>query len=166
MWFLVSLGFWALVAFAVARFLQYGVFLSGGVLRLTVRINERLLMDRFNVYLASKPMLTEERLYDDHNTVVHYSWEERSRASEFGHSAPRVTVAYDRATGYMLSVSVEYNKRMARRNQGLTGAEVRNKVCDDMVKAAIFEDATYSFKEDVILAGAEDLRAFADTKRE
>lgn len=31
----------------------------------------------------------------------------------------------------------------------LTGAEVRNKVADDMAQAEIFEDAGYTFKEEV-----------------
>lgn len=75
---------------------------------------------------------------------------------------PRVTVEYDRATGYMLYVVVEYNRRAARRNQALTGAEVRNKVCEDMLEAGVFEDRGYTFREDVILAGAEELRTFAD----
>ena len=64
----------------------------------------------------------------------------------------------------MLSVTVEYNRRMARRNQELTGAEVRNRVCDDMVRSGIFLDSTFTFKEDVITAGAEDLRAFFNSK--
>ena len=59
---------------------------------------------------------------------------------------------------------IEYNRRAARRNQALTGAEVRNKVCEDMIKAGFFEDTGYTFKEDIILAGAEDLRAFSVTK--
>lgn len=84
--------------------------------------------------------------------------------AEFGYSAPRITCEYDRATGFLLSVYIEYNRRAARRNQALTGAEVRNKVCEDMIKAAFFEDTGYTFKEDIILAGAEDLRAFSVTK--
>ena len=65
---------------------------------------------------------------------------------------------YDRATGYMLSVTIEYNRRMARRNQALTGAEVRNKVCENMIAAAIFEDSKFTFKEDVITVDASELR--------
>ena len=194
-WFGVSISFWALLAYAVSRFLGYAVFLSGGVLRIRVRIMQRLLMNRFNVFLAKKPMLMEERHYDERNTVVHYSWEEGRDAKgacasrkqpahaahphpphptttttthththtlrapkEYGYSVPKVTVEYDRATGYMLSVSIEYNRRMARRNQALTGAEVRNKVCENMIAAAIFEDANFTFKEDVVTVDASELR--------
>ena len=75
------MGFWLVVGFAVVRSLGYFVFLSGGVIRIYVRINEKLSMERFNLYLATKPVLQEERRYDDHNTIVHYSWEEHSRAN-------------------------------------------------------------------------------------
>lgn len=154
---------------------------------------QRLLMDRFNVFLASKPMLQEERNYDERNTIVYYSWEEGKNPkgawsaaalspppppffviypssptsplppslpalSEFGFSPPRVTVEYDRATGFMLSISIEYNRRKASRNQALTGAEVRNKVCENMLAAGIFEDKAFTFKESVVFARAEDLK--------
>jgi hypothetical protein len=78
--------------------------------------------------------------------------------AEFGYSLPRVTVEYDRATGFMLSISIEYNRRQAKRNQALTGAEVRNKVCENMLAAGIFEDKAFTFKEDVVYAGTEELR--------
>ena len=58
----------------------------------------------------------------------------------------------------MLSVTIEYNRRQARRNQALTGAEVRNKVCEGMLAAGIFEDKAFTFKEDVVYAGTEELR--------
>jgi len=81
-----------------------------------------------------------------------------NRAAEYGYSLPKVTVEYDRSTGYMLSVTIEYNRRAARRNQALTGAEVRNKVCENMLAAGIFEDKAFTFKEEVVYAGSEELR--------
>jgi len=75
-WFGFSFFVWSLVGWAVTRFLHYAIFLSGGVMRLHIRVAQRLLMDRFNAYLAGKPMLQEERNYDEKNTIVYYSWEE------------------------------------------------------------------------------------------
>jgi len=68
-------------------------------------------------------------------------------------------VEYDRATGFMLGISIEYNRRLARRNQALTGAEVRNKVCENMLAAGIFEDRAFTFKEDVVMAKVEDINS-------
>jgi hypothetical protein len=77
--------------------------------------------------------------------------------AEFGGSAPRVTVEYDRNTGFMLGIILEYNRRLAKKNQALTGAEVRNRVCEEMVAAGIFEDKDYSFAELVKVATDEEL---------
>lgn len=73
--------FWALMSYATTRILGFLVFAHGGVIRQRVRVSQRLLMDRFNVYLASKAMFTEERhYYDEHNTTVLYTWDETSAA--------------------------------------------------------------------------------------
>ena len=57
----------------------------------------------------------------------------------------------------MLSVTIEYNRRLARHNQALTGAEVRNKICESMIAAAIFEDTNFTFKEEVITVDASEI---------
>ncbi len=75
-WFIFSIFFWGLVAYASTRFLQFFVFVSAGVITMRIRIMQRLLMDRFNVYLATKNMVIEERQYDEKNTVVLVTWEE------------------------------------------------------------------------------------------
>lgn len=93
----MSLAFWALLAFATQRLLSHYVFLSGGTVRIRVRIMQRLLMDRFNVYLATKPMLTEERNYDERNTTVLYSWEEGVHArGAWGGGALRAAAKQDK----------------------------------------------------------------------
>ena len=68
---------------------------------------------------------------------------------------------YDRATGYMLGIVMEYNRRAAKKNQALTGAEVRNKVCDDMLAAGVFEDRAFTFREEVKIASDEDVAQMA-----
>ncbi len=75
-WFVFSIFFWGLVAYASTRFLQYFVFVSAGVITMRIRIMQRLLMDRFNVFLATKSMVVEERHYDEKNTTVLFTWEE------------------------------------------------------------------------------------------
>ncbi len=57
----------------------------------------------------------------------------------------------------MLGIVIEYNRRTAKKNQALTGAEVRNRVCEDMMAAGIFEDRDFSFAEQVKVASDEEL---------
>lgn len=80
-WFIFSMLFWALCAYAAVRFLRYFVFVSQGVVTMRLRIMQRLLMDRFNVYLATKNAVVEERQYDEKNTTVLFTWEESGPAA-------------------------------------------------------------------------------------
>lgn len=160
-WFVFAMFTWLAVAFAATRVLAYFVYVSAGVVTLRIRIMQRLLMERFNIYLATKNMVTEERMYDEKNTTVRFSWEETVSARDYGGSAPRVTVEYDRATGFMLAIIIEYNRRVAKKNQSLTGAEVRNKIYDEMSAAGIFEDRAFSFAENVKVASEDELRDLA-----
>jgi WD repeat-containing protein 35 len=160
-WFVFSMFTWLAVAVAATRVLTYFVFVSSGVVTMRIRIMQRLLMERFNIYLATKNMVTEERQYDEKNTVVLFTWEETVAARDYGGSAPRVTVEYDRATGHMLSIVIEYNRRLAKKGQALTGAEVRNKIYEEMSANRIFEDVTFSFAENVKVASEEELRDMA-----
>jgi hypothetical protein len=149
--------FWVLLAYTVSRVLSFMTFASSGVIRMRIRIYERLLMDRFNVYLATKNMSMEERHYDERNTIVQYSWEETGASAEYGGAPPRVTVEYDRATGFMLAVVIDYNRRKAKKAAALTGAEVRNRVADDIVNAGVFENRTYTFREEIQIASEEEV---------
>jgi WD repeat-containing protein 35 len=160
-WFIFSMFTWLAVAVAATRVLGYFVFVSSGVVTMRIRIMQRLLMERFNIYLATKNMVIEERQYDEKNTVVYFTWEETVAARDYGGSAPRVTVEYDRSTGHMLNIIIEYNRRLAKKNQSMTGAEVRNKIYEEMSANRIFEDSTFSFAESVKIASEEELRDMA-----
>ena len=160
-WFVFSMFTWLAVAVAATRVLGYFVFVSSGVVTMRIRIMQRLLMERFNIYLATKNMVIEERQYDEKNTVVYFTWEETVAARDYGGSAPRVTVEYDRSTGHMLNIIIEYNRRLAKKNQSMTGAEVRNKIYEEMSANRIFEDSTFSFAESVKIASEEELRDMA-----
>jgi hypothetical protein len=61
----------------------------------------------------------------------------------------------------MLNIIIEYNRRLAKKNQSMTGAEVRNKIYEEMSANRIFEDSTFSFAESVKIASEEELRDMA-----
>jgi hypothetical protein len=114
-WFAFNMLFWAVVAFASVRFLQYFVYAAGGMLTLRLRIMQRVKLERLNVYIATKNTTIEERLHDEHNTPVRVSWVDMGRVREFGGVAPRITLEYDRSTAFLHSVIIEYNRRAAKK---------------------------------------------------
>jgi WD repeat-containing protein 35 len=163
-WFVFSMVTWGAVALGSMRLLNFFVYVSAGIVTMRVRIMQRLVMDRFNLYLSTKNMVVEERQYDEKNTVVLFTWEETLAAREYGGSAPRITVEYDRHTSFMLAVIIEYNRRAAKKTQSMTGSEVRNKICEEMISAGIFDDKFFTFAENVRIVSEDELRDIAATE--
>ena len=118
MWFLVNMAFWGGVASLSLRALQLVNYTSQGTITVRVKVMQRLMLDRFALYLASKNTSAEERVYDHNNALVRQSWTEVARTKEYGGAPPKVTVEYDKSTGFMHSVTVEYSRRAAKRCVG------------------------------------------------
>ncbi len=66
----------------------------------------------------------------------------------YGGIAPRVTAHYDKATGFMHYLTVDYNRRLADKKTALTTLEVKNLVSDELVEAGFFVDRSFAFRED------------------
>ena len=109
------MGFWASVSTLALRALQLINYTSQGAITVRVKVNQRLMIDRFALYLASKNTSAEERVYDHNNALVRQSWTEVARTKEYGGAPPRVTVEYDKSNGYLHSVVIEYSRRAAKK---------------------------------------------------
>jgi WD repeat-containing protein 35 len=145
-WFLLNMLFWALCAYGVHRMLANMVFRSLGKVSVRVRIMQRLRMAEFNAYVGTKLTALEERDFQERNALVRVSWEE-SDAEAWGGFPPYVQLEYDAQTHFLHAVTMHYNRRDAIKSMALTAPELRNKLCDEMVNARVFEDLTFTFRE-------------------
>lgn len=75
-WFLVNMLMWALLAFAVLRVLNMFNFAAQGTTVIRVRVMQRIILERFYAYLATKVTSVEERGYEENNTMVSITWED------------------------------------------------------------------------------------------
>ena len=110
--------FWAGLALFSSNTLALLAYAKQGVVVTRVRVNEKLVLDRWAVFLASKNSSAEERVvYDDRNTVVRQSWVEGGARAvrEYGGAVPTITVEYDKATAFLHEVTVEYPRRLAKK---------------------------------------------------
>lgn len=159
MWFWISLAMWAAVLYATNRMLTQMKFVSLGKMTVRIRIMQRLDLERFHAYVQTKVTALEERDFQERNSIIRVSWEEVDKEA-WGGSAPYIVLEYDAETQYLHSISINYNRRDAIKNLALTAPELRNKLCDEMLDAQVFEDGNYTFRE----ATAEDLEEFGAMK--
>lgn len=61
---------------------------------------------------------------------------------------PRLTAYYDKTTGFMHWLTIDYNRRLADKKTALTTLEVKNLVSDELVEAGFFVDRAFAFRED------------------
>lgn len=56
-------------------------------------------------------------------------------------------IEYDKATEFMHSMEIHYNRRKASKETAYTAPELRNRICDELLGNQIFEDPNYDFRE-------------------
>jgi hypothetical protein len=74
------------------------------------------------------------------NELVSVSWVEPDR-KEWGYFAPAITVYYDLTTQFLLSIELQYNRRLAKRNLAFNAEELRDRLKQDMDSAKIWAAA-------------------------
>lgn len=148
-WFFFNLIFWATTAYGLYKLGQYLVFLSMGRITLRIRVMQRLSPTNFNALLQSKETSLEDKDVDDYNTIVRIMWTEKDKAA-FGGTVPTVQVEYDTDTAFLHYIYVSYNRHLAKADEALTAAQVRNRVAQDFVSAEVFEDDQYTFEEEIL----------------
>jgi hypothetical protein len=145
-WFLISLLFWAAVAYGLFRVLQFLVFRSDGLLTMRIRVMQRLRPEQFALFLRSRNTSVEDRDVEQFNTIVRVTWEEDDRSS-YGGTTAAVTAEYDTETAFLHYIYIRYNRRDANKANVLEPAKLRNKTADDLREAGVFVDPDYTFAE-------------------
>lgn len=72
--------------------------------------------------------------------IAHYS-------TVWGGCSPEITIEFDEKNSYLLSTTLTYNKREAKRKLALNAFELKTKICKELDDAAIFEDEEFSMAE-------------------
>jgi hypothetical protein len=147
-WFLMNIAFWGISAYVVQRVLNQMQFTAMGKLTVAVQIMQKVDMQRFNAYLATKLTALEARDFLERNSMVQVAWSEADREA-WGGYAPYIQLEYDAETSFLHHITIHYNRRDAVKSMALTPPELRNKLCDEMLDAQIFQDPAFTFREEL-----------------
>merc|ERR1711939_667794 len=84
-------------------------------------------LDRFEAWLDTKKILSEDATWDKDTNITKSMWQE-TKATAWGGFAPKVEVEYDSVNNYILNVSVFYT----RAKGNLTTSDLRLRVIDEL----------------------------------
>lgn len=96
-------------------------------------MNRKVFVDKLRTFLLSKLHSTEERSYDDFGDVVKITYVDNLKR-DWGGSKPTITFEYDERNGFLLMVTVAYNRRQAKQTLVFTADELRSKIMEVLLR--------------------------------
>ena len=94
---------------------------------INVTINKKIDTMKLRELIVGKEKSTEEHRYDGNKHMVKVTYEEPG-PGEWGGSSPFVTLEYDEKNSILLKMTIQYNRREARKEMVLTADELKQKV--------------------------------------
>lgn len=139
-WFFISLIVWGLSVAGIIYWYSLTNFQAQGLTTVRMKIHRKVFLSKLREFLASKPHSYEERNYDDNNDIVKITYTEASK-QDWGGSRPTIVVEFDERNGFLLSVTITYNRRHAVKTLVFNAEELRAKVMDDLNAVDIWDIA-------------------------
>lgn len=138
-WFLINIASWFCLGFLVIKFMRWLAYRSAGMITLRMKLMKKINVENLTKYLYTKNISHEDRDYDKVTDIVKVQWTEDDRR-DWGGFAPKVTIEYEEFNGYMLNITLAYNRRQARRDLVFNARELKAKLMDQLKAAEIFEE--------------------------
>eukprot|EP01038_Epipyxis_sp_PR26KG_P007778 gene7778-10566_t len=127
LWFIISMFVWIVVCLITWQSYNSRNYINQGVTTIRLKVNRKIFVDRLHQFLRTKVHSAEERQYDDNNDVVKITYVDNVKR-DWGGSKPTITLEYDERNQYLYSVTVQYNRRQARKALVFNAEELREKI--------------------------------------
>lgn len=131
LWFLFSLLAWLIVSLAVWQSYRSTNYVKQGLTTIRIKINRKVFLDKLNNFLRTKVHSYEDRQYDESNNVVRITYEDNMKR-DWGGSKPTITMEYDELNAYLLAVTIQYNRRRARKALVFNAEELKEKIMEEL----------------------------------
>lgn len=131
LWFLISLLVWAIVVGITYQYYSGRNYVKAGLTTIRLKMNRKVVMEKLKKFLRLKTHSYEERNYDDANDVVRITYTDNVK-KDWGGSKPTITFEYDERNCVLFSITIEYNRRMAKKALVFSADELREKIMEEL----------------------------------
>ena len=130
-WFLISMLVWGIVAGIIFQSFRSNHYVKQGLTTVRLKINRKIFVEKLKDFLRNKLHSYEEISYDDimHNNKITYT---DNLKKDWGGAKSTITVEYDERNEYLLSITIQYNRRMANKTMAFNAEELREKIMAEL----------------------------------
>ena len=140
-WLAVNMIFWVVIAYIIKKVTARTSYRAQGVITLRIFWQRAINIEALNAYVSARhnKLIFENRDMEQHNNIVKLKWYEKDKR-DWGGVAPQVEVEYDEKFSFMLRMTVQYEKRYAKKNLAFNATELHTRLFQDFKAANIFID--------------------------
>jgi hypothetical protein len=146
LWFIISMFVWICVAVITYQSYLSSTYIKQGLTTIRLKINRKVFIPKLQMFLRTKLHSYEERMYTDNNDIVRITYTDNLKR-DWGGAKPTVTLEYDERNAYLFCVTVQYNRREARKALVFNAEELREKIMDELNSMDVWdvkgEDRSY-----------------------
>lgn len=144
-WFMVSMLLWVVVFYIMHKLYDWLGHKARRVTTVRIVFNKAVFSTKMDEFLLQKNFYFEDRNLGDKNEIVRTTYDEI--AAQWGGSAPRITLEYDRKNGFLLTSTIWYNRAAANKGAALTAAELIKKLETEFDEAHIWREDDHSHED-------------------
>lgn len=138
LWFLISLFAWIVISLIFYQTYRSENYVKQGLTTIRLKVNRKIFVEKLHLFLRSKLHSYEDRQYDDNNDIVRITYTDNLKR-DWGGSKPTITLEFDERNGYLFAVTVEYNRRKARKALVFNAEELKEKIMDELNSMDIWD---------------------------
>lgn len=138
LWFLISLFVWVVTVLVFYQVYRGNHYVKQGITTLRLIINRKIFVDKLQQFLRAKVHSLEEHQYEDLNDIVKITYTDNMK-QDWGGSKPVITFEYDERNSYLLSITVRYNRRQAKKALVLSAEEIREKIISELNVLSVWD---------------------------
>jgi len=140
LWFFISMFLWAMIAMIMYYVYKGNHFVKQGLTSVKLKINRSVFVPKLEAFLRAKLHSFEERLYGEVNNIVKITYTDTLK-QDWGGARPTITFEYDESNRFLLSVTVQYNRREAKKTLVFTAEELRFKIMEELNNVDVWDTA-------------------------
>jgi len=110
---------------------KHNHFVAQGITTIRLKVHRKIFVEKLQQFLRSKIHSFEDRNYDYQNDVVKITYLDNLK-QDWGGAKPLITFEFDERNSFLLTITVQYNRRQAKKQLVFTAEELREKIMDEL----------------------------------
>ena len=138
LWFFFSMFFWLVFWLTFKQSVAADHYKKQGLTTIRLRFDRKIFVHKLRDFLLTKLHSYEERHYNDLVDIVKITYTDNNKL-DWGGAKPTITLEFDERNEFLYTVTVQYNRREAKKAFFFNAEDLRTKVITDFNNVEVWD---------------------------